>query len=810
MVYLLEQSNVNNEKVIESAELRAFRQYFAYLDSLNLTNLDEVKNITEKSRIVGRHAIVKLWTNSEIPSSNVRTLSNWVWNYLVKSTGANYKKLVDSENLSLVTRSMSFHLGGLLLPMPIEEESRYDKFTCWLEQKILSQLLPANSELIEIALRFNCDVIRSSDSNQLTAYSRLFLDQLPETAFEKMVHLDNGFAETYDFRFQRSLNIANEIELSHSELYKATREIFLTGKEQSVRDVDGNFISVGLDESTGDIVAKKSVDKENKFVAQISSLRLLSQDSNVRLNEISKIVEYLGPTSVTIAPMVQILKSREPNDQELFTVFDELAIGVSPLQAKLVQKVREGQNLNVDDFVPSNISYYEKFCGPQPTTINLESYRQNSLINYRKALISRDLQKGLDICCLGSFTDDLYPGKWIEDFDNDTVWTAISTLGDSQNPFWLLGVLDIALYRLDDLRFRNYAIDIVNRLSDDSSSNSVKDETYEHLANIADFVLNRINTIENGAQCPIYWKRMAAWMQAGFIFRMITDFSNTETLNDFQNWTKNLKSTAGTFSTLIDCRVEPIILANRVSSLSLRINVQSRLRQLLFRHVKVDDEWQIGEDFEKILSQLEQKTDFLEGFPSVFEGHCSPQVTLSAEQCSVMFREDYADLKKDDFDKLLRSLLTVSQQYKLGEDEQNLLESLIEYLFTIVEKNSTNDNLMYLDFVSVIAVADRSVQVVEDIAKLLALISLKIEKHQVGWFLAVMLQTAAVFEDRDKWFNWLEETLANVAVQLPFSSNQNGVLSTFLQYLIELDNVLPISFWFHKRAKSIASAGARI
>ena len=66
---------------------------------------------------------------------------------------------------------------------------------------------------------------------------------------------------------------------------------------------------------------------------------------------------------------------------------------------------------------------------------------------------------------------------------------------------------------------------------------------------------------------------------------------------------------------------------------------------------------------------------------------------------------------------------------------------------------------MYLDFVSVIAVADRSVQVVEDIAKLLALISLKIEKHQVGWFLAVMLQTAAVFEDRDKWLIGLKKLL---------------------------------------------------
>ena len=307
------------------------------------------------------------------------------------------------------------------------------------------------------------------------------------------------------------------------------------------------------------------------------------------------------------------------------------------------------------------------------------------------------------------------------------------------------------------------------------------------------------------------WKRMAAWMQAGFIVRAITEIWNTQTLNNIQNWTKNHKYTAGIFSTLVDCRVEHVVLANSLSSHLLRINIGSRLRQILSRHSKKGNDWQNYEELKSKLTQLEQESEYPELIPSLFEGHCSPQTVLPIEESSVIFGEDYNVSSQDKFEEGLKTLLSLSQQYKLGKNERLLLKNLIEYFSLMVMKNnSTEENLVYLDTISIITAASRSTEVAGDVSQLLVQISSNVEAHQIGGYFTVIFQTAAVFEDYDKWFNWLEDTLSEIAMQMPSSSSQNEVLSVFLQHLLELDLVLPVSSWFHKRAKAIASSGARI
>ena len=164
---------------------------------------------------------------------------------------------------------------------------------------------------------------------------------------------------------------------------------------------------------------------------------------------------------------IEDIKSRELSHQELSEIFDETSNGVAALQASLIQKIKHGPGINVVDIIPQSVSYFERFCGPVPGTQEPESYFAEVLVPHRKALLNRNLETGLDICCLGALRDDLTPGQWVTSIDDDAIWNALSSTHAESNPFSLLGALDIALYRQGDRRFREFSAEAVAKLLDE-------------------------------------------------------------------------------------------------------------------------------------------------------------------------------------------------------------------------------------------------------------------------------------------------------------------------------------------------------
>ena len=197
------------------------------------------------------------------------------------------------------------------------------------------------------------------------------------------------------------------------------------------------------------------------------------------------------------------------------------------------------------DLVPQSLSYFERFIGPNPDAQEPESYFRDLLVPYRKALLNRDVRVGLDICCLGALRDDLTPGQWVTELDNDGVWDALSSCHATSNPFSLLGALDVALYRQEDERFREFAAMAVTTLLDEKFGQPEGVDIYSLLQMLYEFVLNRLNLLENGATYPGYWKRMGAWMQAGLIARIMMEPSFLVEIDNFQKWLYGNMTAAG-------------------------------------------------------------------------------------------------------------------------------------------------------------------------------------------------------------------------------------------------------------------------
>ena len=339
---------------------------------------------------------------------------------------------------------------------------------------------------MEKALDTARDVISSIDIDQ-SAYGKLFLEQLPEAVRQMMINKDAEFAEQCGYRSKPFFSIGTEIKLDCNDLYKAAEEVITSKREKLIVDKEGNKLKVGIDKESLNIVVKRSDSKNAPQQFLMPHLTLLSPDRKTRLPGLNLIIHDLGPAVLDFQQLLEDIRSRKPSYQELFMLLDEATNGVMAFQTKMIHKIQHRMPLGVSDIIPESTSYFDRFSGPNPGSQEPETYFQETLASYRREILSSNFETGLDICCLGALRDDLSPGQWVVDFDNDTIWDALPSCHAKSNPFSLLGALDIALYRQSDERFREFAAEAVIQLLDENFGQKDDRDIYRLLQNLCRF-----------------------------------------------------------------------------------------------------------------------------------------------------------------------------------------------------------------------------------------------------------------------------------------------------------------------------------
>ena len=583
-----------------------------------------------------------------------------------------------------------------------------------------------------------------------------------------------------------------------NELFAAAREVLTTTKKSFIQDVSKKEVSVDLDDERQSIIIRWSDTEGVSQQVPIPDLTMLSPNQELRLNTLRNIIHRIGPTAKDFRHLLEEIDSRELSQQELSAILDESAIGVAAVQTSLAQKISQGLPIGVVDIIPQSVSYFEQFAGPNPLDMEPEAYFKEVLIPYRKNLLSRDLYAGLDICCLGALRDDLPPGQWVVDIDNDTLWDALCACNVKTNPFSLLGALDVALYRLEDSRFREFSEEAVVKLLDENFGQSNGRDIYKLLQISYNFILNQINFLESGSNYPGYWKRMCAWMQAGLIVRVMTESSDSVDIDDLEQWAQSIMTPAGVYALLVDARKEPMFFVNFVPLQDLRNEIFGRLALLKLRHENEGRQIPKSEDINHALARPEARGYF---FPGPLGGHRRPTkpITQDMEQFVKTWLPGNESL-------LLQWLVEFSQIVALDESELERAREAVKMTTENIFNANFDENLKCLDLASVVAAANRDTMLADEIAVAVVKVAPKIsEEKDIQVILRIILQSAAAHEEHDAWSKWLEEKLAGIASHLPPPPNK--CLHMFLNHLDELGRILPADSWFHTRARSIASAG---
>ena len=801
LLYWLRQEKLESSEYLESKELRVLRQTAAGADSLELSNWQEAFALTAASRTACSKAILGLWEDTALEPAHAATLCDWVWRNLMATALPGRQSLTHKSYTNLIREVVSLRVGSLLLPMPSRPAERQDHYADWTEHSVLEPLRPANIERIESALSAARDVIVNLDIDQ-EAYGNLFLSRLPESARRAMINGDPEFARKCGFQSESVFSIGKRIQLKDSNLFASAEQVFAEKKENAIEDVSGHHVVIALNAENERIVVKWREADSTPSEIEIASLSVLSTSGESRLGMLRTVIADLGPTAVDFSYLLEEIEARKPTYEELSSIFDEAANGVSAIQRRLKDRIYARSPLGGSDFVPQSLTYYRRFAGPSPEVDDPEAYLQDTLVSYRKALLRKDFEAGLDICCLGALRDDLCPGDWILGVDDNSVWDALPVCMPEANPFSLLGALDIALYRQKDDRFVEFVERAIGRLVDADFGMRDDLDVYGLLHVFREYVGNRINLLEHGSQQPGYWKRLAAWMQAGLITRIMAQSAFPVDMDGLRAWTAENMLAAGTYAGFVDARREPMLFADSASPEYLRHEVLGRLHMLKVRH---EGEGRQHAGFRRIddaLSKVEAGGLALAlGLPGPLEGHKRPTRAMPEET-----RRGLEEVWLGE-SAPLHSLVTASQFFELGAEELQRARSTVGDMEREVYGSELQENFIQLELASIVASANRDRQLGDCIATAVIGMCSGISTEQdIQVVLRIMLQAAAANEDHEEWFKWLEDKLAEIAARIP--STPEPLLNIFIGHLGELEVILPADSWFHIRAKSRSLAGA--
>lgn len=773
----------------ERAELRAIRQTLARIRSLDMLQ-------PEESSFLGRlwhtssWVISQLWIDAGLPVERAVDLTDWVWNHVAPSP-LEWQKDTSIEAFVLF-------LSSLLQPLPLIREERLEGFLAWAEERVLEPLASANARILDRLAELMgrhienvSEKIAAEGNGPKSLIAQYLLDRQAPSIGDRLKR-DEAFLSRQGIKVHTLIGIPGKASIRRSELFDVARRVLARGEDERLLSVEGEEINVSKQE--GSIILRLRQEDGESILMPFGELSLLSPDREERLLALNRDLRAIGPTGPNLGGLQHAAAERELTEEEVGELLSTLRNGVAGRQARLEAQLKNN-NAVLADLVPNSLDYFERFCGPDPGDLAPEEYLGSVLPEYRRVLLQRNLGRGLEICLCGALRDDLCPGAWLEEVGDDELWRELEGCKAPCEPFSLLGALDIALYRQHDERFQAFAEAAVAMLTAEQFPDADGFDLYQVLPSLAQFVLNRIHLLENGALRAPLWKRMCAWMQASVAIRLLADF--TVDLGELRRRLESNLIRAGQYASILDFRRDPMVHAGMPSPATLRGEVVGRLLELQRRHQAADRAMPRADDINKAVVRLKEASPFL---PGPLEGHRRPE-----DAGSVLAEETKDELIKLPGNRLMTSMINLSQLVHFDEETRSLLRETISKLPLEGDSIDPEERLSRLGHAGVVAAAERDRELAQAIARAILVLAPSLREGAIV-FLAVqgLLIASAAFEEEGAWADWLREQLSRLAGLLPAGKAS----SELFRELQELKTVTKLELGITSRAEAIASAGA--
>ena len=299
-------------------------------------------------------------------------------------------------------------------------------------------------------------------------------------------------------------------------------------------------------------------------------------------------------------------------------------------------------------------------------------------------------------------------------------------------------------------------------------------------------------------ETPGYWKRMCAWMQAAQIVDALAQSSDRIDTSDLGEWADRMVASAGLFAGFVDLRNEPMWPPARRTREVWSNEIVGRLCLLKKRHEAAGrgiPGWnRVGKELKEAIGKWQRGAL---RFPGPLEGHRMP-----SDRVPDSVTEELERMWEKKLDYALRGLSSICLVFLASETVLELAREAV----SVLPHEPSDSSFERLENASNVAARSRNVILAQEIGVAVIGMARKVESRQhVMRLLFIILTAAAAYEDRDRWGEWLDETLTSVARSLP--AEPSDCLRAFHACLDQFGSVVPIDSWFHLRASAVASSG---
>ena len=785
--------------VLERFELRTMRQSAANIARRSASGAWDVSTLAVPATESCIESVTRLWADESVPTEHAAVQSDWIWAHASPLNYCGGRTDLDSgagSPRSVMVRLLAY----LLIPKGLREERRVE-YSNWIENAALQGFRPANTDIIDEALELLVNGIANAEGHN-EAFGHAFLLQLPESLRKRVLKRWPHLAQRWGFERCRWIAFDRELGMPAEEFIAVARQAYSKGVEMPLPGADGSAASIGVEDESQALVVMRTVAQRKQRVASLPHFALLSRSATARVAAARRVQEELGATSGDFRQLISEVESRPATDDEIDRISYEVANGVESIQQRLYDKIAGQRGIGIDDLVPDDLTYFDRFVGPQRPDLDADEYVRSVVIPYRAELLERDLRSALESACLGFLRDDLAPGAWVSDVGNDDLWEALDRSGCTGSPVALLGALDIALHRQEDPRFVGFARDAIRRLADEAFGRSDGFDIYAVLSEITWLVLNRIGTLESGALQTGYWRRMGAWMQASLFVGHLTRSGSRPDMDKFREFIEQHRTVGGWLTQCVDARREPLVLAGRTPPERLRSYVIERLLQVRWRHEglgrRVPEVDGVDPACWRPRSETEASRASLLGPLDI---HRAPTKPLPNEWTNALAREMTPAIEGFPWSKLV----ALSRLHALEEEHLEACRAAARMLGE-ADCRGGEDSVVPGDLVyaSQVAAACHDPLLADALADAIADLAASVDKPwHVRAMMGALVQCAAAHGDGSAWAEWLGDRLARVAERLPPPPSTMSV--SFRECLDDLGHILPAAEWTHLRARAVAA-----